>query len=215
MAKHGAISEERILNAALKVVARKTISGTRMQLIADEAELLPSHIQYYFRTKNELMMALLEGVLQYFRDEREKMLKKSGATLGDKLYVFFRQKIKSLTGKKDYETVNVDFWVQNLVDKRINRQFRKNYEGWRGCVREVLESYLPDLEPELLEYIPYAMVSMMLGSTLQYYVQEGEMDLDAYFSVCLTLIMNTVEQGAAPAAPPAPGGQSAQESTGD
>lgn len=205
MAKHGAISEERILDAALKVVARKTISGTRMQLIADEAQLLPSHIQYYFRTKNELMMALLEGVLQYFRDEREKMLKKSGATLRDKLYVFFRQKVKSLTGKKDYETVNVDFWVQNLVDKRINRQFRKNYEGWRGCVREVLETYVPDLEPELMEYIPYAMVSMMLGSTMQYYVQEGEMDLDAYFTVCLTLIMNTVERG----------GKSAQESTSD
>ena len=193
MAKYGTINEEQILDAALKVVAKKTISGTRMHLIATQAGLLPSNIQYYFRTKDELLMALMESVLSFFRTEREAMLKDSKPTLRDKLDVFFQQKISSLTKKRNFETVNIDFWVQNTINRKMNRQFRANYEQWRQSIRDILLTYVPDLEPELLEYLPHAMVSMMLGSTIQYYVQEDEIDLDAYFSVCMTLIMNTVQ----------------------
>lgn len=193
MATYGAINEERILDAAAKVVAKKTISGTRMSLIAEEAELLPSNIQYYFRTKDELLTALLESVLHFFRTEREKMMKDSGPTLRDKLVVFFQQKMKCLTIKKDYEVVNIDFWAQNIVNKKMNRQFYDNYVNWRADIRDILLAYRPDIDSDMLEYLPHAMVSMMLGSTLQYYVQEDDMDLEKYFSVCLNLIMNTIE----------------------
>jgi TetR/AcrR family transcriptional regulator len=44
---------QNILNAALKVIAKNKIAGTRMHLIAKEANVNKSMLHYYFDTKND------------------------------------------------------------------------------------------------------------------------------------------------------------------
>ena len=48
---HVTETEERILNAALKVVNDVTISGTRMHLIAEKADMVQSNVHYYYKNK--------------------------------------------------------------------------------------------------------------------------------------------------------------------
>ena len=55
-------TEERILDAAFDVVYEKTISGTRMALIAERAGMFQSNIHYYFKSKHELMLAVQKKV---------------------------------------------------------------------------------------------------------------------------------------------------------
>lgn len=61
---HFSEAEERILNAALKVVNEATISGTRMHLIAEKADMVQSKVHYYYKTKQ----ALLEGLQERFQE---------------------------------------------------------------------------------------------------------------------------------------------------
>ena len=63
--------EEKILNAAFRVVDRHTISGTRMHLIAEEAKMVQSNLHYYFKTKQDLMLALLRYLQQNFSESRQ------------------------------------------------------------------------------------------------------------------------------------------------
>ena len=73
--------EEKILNAAFRVVDRHTISGTRMHLIAEEAKMVQSNLHYYFKTKQDLMLALLRYLQQNFSESRQAVLDKAPGTL--------------------------------------------------------------------------------------------------------------------------------------
>ena len=86
----------------------------------------------------------------------------------------------------------MDFWVQGLADEDIHSYFRSSYEGWRRDIQAILEERCPDLDPVRKQYIPYLMVSMMLGAAMQYYIEDS-MDLDLYFSTCLEAVLRTIE----------------------
>ena len=66
---HVTETEERILNAALKVVNDVTISGTRMHLIAEKADMVQSNVHYYYKTKQELLKGLQEWILEASEQE--------------------------------------------------------------------------------------------------------------------------------------------------
>lgn len=59
----GGANRERILDAALAHFARKGLSGTRIDEIAQGAGLSKPNLLYYFRTKNELYVAVLVRTL--------------------------------------------------------------------------------------------------------------------------------------------------------
>ena len=68
---HVTETEERILNAALKVVNDVTISGTRMHLIAEKADMVQSNVHYYYKTKQELLKGLQEWILEECYDMQQ------------------------------------------------------------------------------------------------------------------------------------------------
>ena len=183
--------KDRIMDATMNVVYEKKISGASLRGIAHEAGILPSNIQYYFRTKKELFVSLLTGVLAEIRAGRKGMLEQCGDALPDKLGVFFRQKADTIAHKKEYESIQFDFWVQGLADEDIHAYFRSSYEGWRNEIRQILEEHLPDLDPVLMQHVPYLMVSMMMGATMQYYIDDS-LDLEQYFSTCLNVILGAI-----------------------
>ncbi len=62
-----------ILRSALTTFARHGYHGTSMDLIAEQAELGKATLYYYFKSKNELLSALLEnGLMKFFRELEEK-----------------------------------------------------------------------------------------------------------------------------------------------
>ena len=64
---------KKILDAAMKVVAREKISGTRMHMIAKEANMSQANLHYYFSTKNDIMIALLDNIQEEFSNDRKKL----------------------------------------------------------------------------------------------------------------------------------------------
>ena len=55
-----ASTEDRILEAALDVIRTHSISGTRISLVAERAGLFQSNIHYYFKSKRDLLFAVLQ-----------------------------------------------------------------------------------------------------------------------------------------------------------
>ena len=51
-------TEEKILNAAIRVFQKKGMAGSRMQEIADEAKINKAMLHYYFRNKQRLFEAV-------------------------------------------------------------------------------------------------------------------------------------------------------------
>ena len=59
----GATNKRNILQAAEKCFAQFGFKGTAVQKIADEANLPKTNVLYYFKTKQELYVAVLEETL--------------------------------------------------------------------------------------------------------------------------------------------------------
>ncbi|WP_155490287.1 TetR/AcrR family transcriptional regulator, partial [Pseudomonas putida] len=60
---------EKILQAAEKVFAEKGYGATSMGDIAEQAELPRSNLHYYFSTKDELFRAVLQDLLDVWKQD--------------------------------------------------------------------------------------------------------------------------------------------------
>ena len=160
---HVTETEERILNAALKVVNDVTISGTRMHLIADKADMVQSNVHYYYKTKQDLLKRLQEWILEECYDMQQVSKKSSKDTLEDQLHIFFQQKKTLLTKKKEYDFAELDFLVQTRIDADIRARFQEAYAVWRDNIRAIIILFCPNMEETDKELIPYTAVSLLEG----------------------------------------------------
>lgn len=187
-------NEEKIITATLKVVKKHTISGTRMHLIAEETGMLQSNLHYYYKSKDELMLALQEHVLSKCRDLREKNGKKSQETLEAQLDVFIQQKRTFILKMPEYDYAELDFWNQGRVNPKMKQNFMESFKGWRDEIGEMLDKFVPHLSEKARTYLPYQMVSYLEGATIQYLIDEKSFDLDAYLDFGKQMILNTIER---------------------
>lgn len=182
-------AKERILSAALRVVNRNTISGTRMHLIADEAGMVQSNVHYYFKTKDELMLALQSYILDECTTFRERDRQNCRNELESQLDVFFRQKKKLILNNEEYDYAEIDFWVQSRINDRVRKKFQSNYDEWREEIRQVLDRYCPYIDNCTREKLPYVVVSMLEGATIQHGIDSENFDIDGYFEFCKSMIL--------------------------
>lgn len=69
--ERGLERRERVLEAALSVIAERGLASTRMADISERAGMSPGHVLYYFRTKDRVLMESLRHVEDRMHDEAE------------------------------------------------------------------------------------------------------------------------------------------------
>lgn len=184
--------EERILRAALKVVNECTISGTRMHLIADRADMVQSNVHYYYKTKNDLLIALQAYVENEFYTVRLNDRKKAGDNLRDQLDVFFRQKKAMLGKRREFDFAELDFIVQTRINRVIREYFQENFTNWRDEIREIIIRYCPEMPDEDREIIPYLVVSLLEGASIQFTIDPRDFDVDAYMDAAERMVLDRI-----------------------
>ena len=185
--------KEKILEAALRVVNRDSISGTRMRNIAKEAGVIQSNLHYYFHTKKELLLSLLKYIQKDFSGKRDIILQNSAPSLRSQIFGFFRQKQDLILTAPEYERVQIDFWSQGQVDGEVNYTFQESYRIWREHAKAILTLYAPELGSGKINLIAGIMLSMMIGASIQYLSDSSAFQLDAYFVECTDILMNYIE----------------------
>ena len=182
--------EKKILDAAMEVVAEKKISGTRMHMIAEQAQMSQASLHYHFSTKNELMMALLDNLQESFTIDRKNYIDLENKNTDENITGFFEQKKNEILNKKKYDYAQLDYWVQGTTNEEIRDKFRDTFNTWRNGISEAIgknHNMSPGKSKDL-SMIPYVMVSLMMGASLQYLIDEGSFDLDEYFKISESII---------------------------
>ncbi len=194
LSEKAASTEERILEAALDVVQEHTISGTRIHLVAQRAGLFPSNIHYYFKSKRDLLFAVLTRLHARCLDIRADIRKQTDNTLEAQLEVFFEQKKQFILHETKYDYAEVDFWTQTHLDEEVRARFVASFAQWREEIARVIARYCPHVSHEKRDFLSALMVSMMEGATLQYLVDANAFDLEEYFDRCCALVLAQLEQ---------------------
>lgn len=183
---------KKILEATLEVVAREKISGTRMHLIAKEANMSQSNLHYYYPTKNDLLMSLMDELQKRFSEKRIESVDLKNKSLSDNFHGLFKEKQDDILNHKKVDYTQFDFWVQGTVNPEIKAKFQTSFDEWRHNITEVLkqdESY-KGLDTKFQEMLPFIMVSLMMGASMQFLIDEEKFDLDNYFEVAEKLILS-------------------------
>ncbi|SEP92478.1 TetR/AcrR family transcriptional regulator [Butyrivibrio sp. TB] len=186
-------NEEKILDATLRVIESHTISGTRISLIAKEADMLQSNVLYYYKTKEEILVAMQKRILDIFPKLREELRNNTEDTLESALEVFSKNEENLLKNFPEYNHAEMDFWVQSRTDEDTRTRFSQSYDLWRQEIRDVLVKYVPNLPDNLKEILPAQYVSMLEGFTIQYLIDENKIDMTEYFALSRQLILNMVK----------------------
>ncbi len=184
-------SADKIMQAALNVIAREKISGTRMRHIAEEAGMSQGILHYYFNTKKELLSKLLDYILLLFRKERNNDFLNSDGSSEGKLHAFFEEKKRSILNKK-LEYIQFDFWVQGTTDTELKEKIQKSYENWRYNLYEVIQEGVKkgDFLPEKVDNVPALTVSLLMGGSVQHLIDEKAFDLDSYLAAAEEMILS-------------------------
>lgn len=185
-------TEERILDAAFDVLQERTLSGVRMALVAEKADLFQSNIHYYYKSKHELLLALQKKVLQHCIELR-RALGGADGTLTEQLEVFWGQKKNFILKAPKYDYAEIEFWSQARVDDAMRTEIQAAFGNWRQEIRHMLTQFASHLPENKRTLLAAVMVSMMEGASLQYLAEPEVFDLDAYFDYCTDLVLHEVQ----------------------
>ncbi len=190
MGKNKEDIKEKILEATLDIIAQETNSGTRMRFIAEKAGVVQSNLHYYFNTKDELLISLLDKLLDIFKEQR-------GETIApdDKhpLNRFFQQKKQLIEKKEKIDYVQFDFWLQAIVHPEMKPRMKKFFEVWREEIGNSLGEFSDktdgknDIEASMV-------ISLLMGASLQYLIDEKSFNLDDYMEVSQKMVENFLRQ---------------------
>jgi TetR/AcrR family transcriptional regulator len=189
-------NNQKILDATLEIIAKEKISGTRMHLIAKEANMVQSNLHYYFPTKNDLLIALLDDLQLKFSEKRNKTIDLKNKSTIENLRGLFEEKKDDITNNKKIDYAQFDYWVQGTVNPEIRSKFQNTFDIWRSSIKEVLSkgTLLEGKTPENAEMVPFLIVSLMMGASMQYLIDEGKFDLNEYFASAEEMILSFLEK---------------------
>ena len=186
---------QKILDATLEVIAREKISGTRMHLIAKEAGMIQSNLHYYYPTKNDLLIALLDDLQDKFSTNRRKVVNLEEQSFLENFQAILAEKKADILQNQKLDYVQFDYWVQGTVNPEIRATLQKTFDIWRNDIAKVFAQGRLESEQarKVLPMLPYLMVSLMMGASMQYLIAEGQFDLDAYFDIAGQAILKLLE----------------------
>jgi TetR/AcrR family transcriptional regulator len=182
----------KILEAAFEIVAQNKISGTRMHLIAKEAGMVQSNLHYYYPTKNDLLIALLDSIQERFTQKRMSSVDLEEKSFVENLQGLFHEKKDDILNHKKIDYVQFDFWVQGTVNPEIRVKFKDAFDIWINNITEVLKEEPCFEKNDCIQYkmLPHLIVSIMMGASMQYLMDEEKFNLDDYFAAAEKMVLN-------------------------
>lgn len=183
---------EQILGAALRVAVRDRLSALRIRDVAKEAGLSAGLVLFHFRTKEALVSALLEWLLDsttVLKPQRRE----SKDTAAGSLSALVRTEAMRLSTERQRSELFFDFWVAGTRTQNLRTQMRRALVQYRREFHSLAEATLAErteASPGLTaDGIAAAAVSFIHGCAMQAVIDPRRFDLAAALRV-----MDALEQ---------------------
>ncbi len=191
MTKAGIASERKgqIVDATVECITRLGYHNFSMQDVAKTAGLSKGIIHYYFLSKDELMMAVLEKVASNIEaGMREKM--RSAADPMEKISIFIQACFEVVRSAKEYYQVNMDFWTQINQKDEVRTAIANHYKQFRDTACAVLNEGIANggfkkVNPQTYSSFIIALVD---GLSLQWLFDNNVFDYDNMIQEATALI---------------------------
>lgn len=180
----------KILDATLEVITKKTIDGTRMHLIAKEADVSQAILHYYFKSKDEILISLLKQLQERLKEKRIMMKENDDIRVSDSINIFFDQKIDIIKNEPRLDIAQFDYFAQSLVNPELKKCFKEFFKSWTDEIKVAVSK--EEHSHKGNEMIPYILVSILMGASMFSLLYDEEFDLEKYTKKSKDMILDTI-----------------------
>ncbi len=155
-------SEQKIIDAAIRLFAKKGFTATSIRDIANESGLASSALYYYVNNKNKLLRMIMEKYLQQIIDVANERIS-TCTTPSQKLQELVHLHVE-LHGKERFVALVVDTEYRSLEgeDRERIRALRKEYEAyWHNVLQEGVKD--SSFQIQEVKLATYALLEMCTG----------------------------------------------------
>ena len=180
---------ETILQATLDIICQYHISGTTIRRIAEQADISPSLIHYYFPTKRDLFMAVIDYLITFYSRNHAAYIMTNNIRPPEKLMIMVGNQIEYTSRRKEYYVI-YDFWTHAITDAEIKVKVQEMFLDWEGWIRKIIDEGVQtgDFDPQNAEFVPYLLMSLINGAAIQYLLNEQVFDIHDYYDRVYRLI---------------------------
>lgn len=189
-----------ILQAAYTVARQRGLDRLTVRLVASEAGLSSGLVHFHFKTKEALLIALLDRVLETTTVLRVSEEIAAIASPLERLLALLRQEMDRLTRDRGQIRVFFDFWSMGMRSSRVRRRMRAELHRYREAFRPMAEEVLaaePERFPDVTaEGLAAVSVGFIKGCAVQSVIDAEHFDV-AEFLAAANGLMAQLENTAA------------------
>lgn len=189
-----ASEEERrhqILTAAYQVAGEQGLGETTVLQVAAAAGVSPGLVIFHFKSRRQLLLALLEQLLATTTVLRSGLSTAVPAPAVNLLAVL-RQEIHRLTSEPVRIRLTFDYWMAGVRDLEIRDRLQEEFARYRQAFRPLAEIVLrehPDRFPGVTaDGLAGLSVSLIKGCAVQSMIDPDHFDVDEYLTAAIGLL---------------------------
>jgi AcrR family transcriptional regulator len=189
-----------IVGAAAEIFARMGYRAATMEKISHEAGIAKGTTYLYFKSKQELFLAVFDWFVDWMLGEAESGLNQPGIGSVELLNTFLENSLKSLDQIRDLFPLYMEFWAAAAAGEQravFGVHMRRLYVKYRGAIERLIEKGIregdfgEETEPDVVASV---LVGAMDGLMVQAWL-EPELDISRMGRVFMqTLIRGLAEK---------------------
>lgn len=186
------IRRDQILKAAYDVASRKGLEGLTVRLVASRARLSPGLVLFHFKSRDQLIVALLDWLLATTTVLRVGPEIAATVSPLDRLLALLRQEMDRLAAEPRRIRLFFEFWVLGGRHEEIAAKMRGELARYREAFRPMAEEVLVAEPARFSEVTPDGLaavaVSFIKGCAVQSMIDPDRFDIVEYLAAAEVLL---------------------------
>jgi AcrR family transcriptional regulator len=183
---------QQILTAAFKVAGAQGLAETTILQVAAEAGVSPGLVMFHFKSRRELLLALLEELLATTTVLKADVQLVQSASPESRLLAVLRQEIQRLTREPVRIRLTFDYWMAGVRDaatrKRLKAEFARYRDAFRPLAEAVLLAHPARFPGVTADGMAGLSVSLIKGCAVQSLIDPDHFNVDEYFTAAVGLL---------------------------
>lgn len=181
-----------IVRAAYEIASRSGLAGLTVRRVATRAGLSTGLVIFHFTTKERLVVALLDYVLETTTVLRVTDEIAAIPSPLDRLLALLKQEMNRLSSEPRRLRLFFDFWAKGLTQPAIRMKMQAELDRYRDALRpiaaEVLASERERFAGVTADGLAAVAVSVIKGCAVQSMIDPKNFDIDEFLAATNGLI---------------------------
>lgn len=154
-----------ILTAAQAVLMRDGYNGLTMRAVANETGITVGNINYYYRSKSDLLRDLLETIISGYLDDFRTIRAKSGDSPEAQLDALLSFIVEDI-GTKETTVFFPELWALSNHDAVASEMMHDLYRKARGEIEDLITKINPGLTKHQVKQLALIVSGSLQGLTM-------------------------------------------------